>query len=352
MDQTAQTALTRYQRLEATGLWRTDPREQRREVVVSFGHATLVMTDPRNGAVLSHWSLPAVTRQNAGRMPALYSPDGDDKETLEIDEPLMVEALEEIRSALVRSRGRTGRLRLGVGLMMLAGLIFLGNFWLPGAVVGHAASVLPMAKRAAIGQEMLDDLTASGVRVCSVASGRASLSRLVDRVLGPNPVFRAEVVDARALAPVAAPGPLVLPGRVIVIDHRLIEGRDTPDVAVGYLLAASLVALRHDPVLPALEAAGTLATLRLLTLGTLPSDALDGYGIHALRRAFELPDTEALLAGFARLNVSSRGFAYAVDPSGETTLALIEADPLGMQPPALPILPDADWIRIQGICDE
>lgn len=352
MDQTSRTALVKYRRLEAPGLWRPDPRQQRREVVVSFGHATLVMTDPRSGTVLSHWSLPAVVRRNSGRLPAIYAPDGDDQETLEVDEPLLVEALEEIGAALAQERGRTGRLRLGIGIGMLAALILMANFWLPGAVVSHAATVLPMAKRAAIGQDVLDDLLRAGVRLCTVPTGREAMGRLVERVLGPNSVFRAEVIDARALAPGGAPGPLILPGRLIVLDRRLIEGHDTPDVAAGYLLSAGLLGLRDDPVVPALHTAGTLATLRLLALGTLPASALDGYGARALRQPFALPDSEALLAGFARISVSSRGFAYAVDPTGETTLALIEADPFGMQAAPLPILPDAEWIRVQGICED
>jgi len=39
------TALSKYDRLEATGLWRADPEAQRREVIVSIGNATLVIAD-------------------------------------------------------------------------------------------------------------------------------------------------------------------------------------------------------------------------------------------------------------------------------------------------------------------
>ena len=352
MDVSSNTALTRYRRLEAPGLWRGGSRQQRREVIVSFGHATLVMTDPRNGTVLSHWSLPAVLRRNPGRMPALFAPDGDESETLEIDEQMLVDALEEIGAALANERARRGRLRLGVGGLMLAGLILIANFWLPGAVIGHAASVLPMAKRAAIGQEVLDDLVRSGARLCNVPRGREAMGRLVERVLGPNAAFRAVVVDPTDLVPGVHPqGPIVLPGRLILLDRRLIEAHDTPDVAAGYLLSASLNALAEDPVLPALRAAGTMATLRLLAIGTMGSTALESYGTVQLQRPFFLPDFDALLVAFDRINVSPRSFAYAVDPSGETTLALIEADPFRNRPPP-PILSDGEWVRIQNICDD
>ena len=39
----------------------------------------------------------------------------------------------------------------------------------------------------------------------------------------------------------------------------------------------------------------------------------------------------------------------ALDITGESTLELIEADPMAGQSPA-PVIRDADWVRLQGIC--
>ncbi|MEC7963138.1 MAG: hypothetical protein VX201_07695, partial [Pseudomonadota bacterium] len=91
------TALRKYQRLEATALWRPTPEEQRREVIVSIGDATLVITDMQDRA-LTHWSLPALQRANPGSWPALYHPDGDSGETLELaeGEEEMVAAIEKL----------------------------------------------------------------------------------------------------------------------------------------------------------------------------------------------------------------------------------------------------------------
>ncbi len=68
------TALKKYQKLESTGLWRESARGQRREVIVNFGEASLVLSDPRSENALSHWSLPAVERLNPGEMPATLRP--------------------------------------------------------------------------------------------------------------------------------------------------------------------------------------------------------------------------------------------------------------------------------------
>ena len=82
------TALEKYVRLESTGLWRPAPGAQRIEVTVSFGDATLVFYDAA-GRPLSHWSLPAVVRLDTGGGPALYAPDSEASETLEIEDELM-----------------------------------------------------------------------------------------------------------------------------------------------------------------------------------------------------------------------------------------------------------------------
>ena len=47
------TALKKYQRLEASGLWRERPGAQARDVIVGLREATLVLSDPRSEAPLT-----------------------------------------------------------------------------------------------------------------------------------------------------------------------------------------------------------------------------------------------------------------------------------------------------------
>ena len=53
------TAIKEFERLESLGLWRGLKDSQRREVVVSFGEATLVLSDINNRPI-THWSLAAI----------------------------------------------------------------------------------------------------------------------------------------------------------------------------------------------------------------------------------------------------------------------------------------------------
>ena len=123
------TALEKFQRLEATALWRETPDAQRRDVIVSLGDATLVIKDS-NDRALTHWSLPAVRRLNPGERPAVFYPDGDPSETLEIDtdHPEVVEAIEKLRKAVANPGQATGRLRKFIFGGSIATIAALGIF--------------------------------------------------------------------------------------------------------------------------------------------------------------------------------------------------------------------------------
>jgi len=338
------TALKKYQRLESPGLWRDAPEAQRREVVVGFGEASLVLSDPRSEAALSAWSLPAVERLNPGEFPALYAPGSDMIETLEVGDADMIAALETVRGALAKARARPGRLRGAVLLATLALAVGLGVFWLPGALEHHAAVVIPDATRAEIGRMTLADLARVTGPPCASPAGQRALDSLGQRVFGANPpqlvVLRAGGVSA-----------LHLPGPIVVLDRALIESDAGPEVVAGFALAEMARAEATDPMTALLRHAGARATVRLLTTGSLPVEAVAGFAWSALRAPAMAVDDADLLARFAGAEVASSPYAYALDPSGETTLGLIEADPFRKAtPPA--VLADGDWISLQAICGE
>ena len=82
------TALREYQRLECPGLWREMPEAQRRDVIVTFGDATIVLRESPSERALTHWSLPAVVRLNPGRMPALFAPGPGAAEESRVNVPI------------------------------------------------------------------------------------------------------------------------------------------------------------------------------------------------------------------------------------------------------------------------
>ncbi len=337
------TALKRYQKLESGGLWRDLPEAQRREVTVNLGEATLVLSDPRSGAALTHWSLPAVERRNPGEMPAVFAPGPDAAETLELDDPDMIAALDTVRRAVVAAVPQPGRLRGVIFGAALVGLVAGGIFWLPDALIARTAAMLPPATRAAIGDLVAADLVRLTGQPCAAPLGAEALAALGTRLYGAGqePVL--------AVVREGVTGALALPGRRVVVGEPLVAIPDGPDVLAGHLLAAQLQAETADPLLPLLRHAGTFATLRLFATGALRPADVAGYAeVLVAQGPPALPD-EPLLLRFRAAGVASSPYAYTLDPTGERTLGLIEADPFASTPPP-PLLSDAQWVSLQDIC--
>jgi hypothetical protein len=340
------TALKKYQRLECQGLWRETPEAQRRDVIVSFRAASLIISDGRSETALSHWSLPAVTRLNPAKMPALYGPGADAGETLEIDDRDMIGALETVHDAVAAQRPHPGRMRhLLLGGAMLAGLA-LTVFWLPGALITHTARVVPWPKRQEIGRAVLADLQHISGTPCDAAPARRALARLTSRLFtGPTPPVIVVLRDMPV--PVAH-----LPGGFLLINRHLIEDHDSPDVAAGYLLAERARADMTDALVPLLKWVGLRATFGLLTTGRVPAGAMAGYGEALLAaRQSTVPD-DLLIRSFAAVGLPLAPYAQALDPQGKATKALIAADPVPQPQAPAPrlVLTDDDWVALQGIC--
>ncbi|MEW9920866.1 hypothetical protein AB2B41_14725 [Marimonas sp. MJW-29] len=334
------TALKKYARLEATGLWRASPDAQRREVIVSIGDATLVISDLKDQA-LTHWSLAAVERANPGKTPAIFHPDGDPSETVELpeNEGEMIEAIETLRRAIEKSRPRPGRVRwMGVlASVMLVG--WLAVFWLPGALQDHTLGVVPEVKRVEIGRALLKRIERVSGPVCSDTGGLAALALLSSRLQAGR----------LAVLPDMAQDSLHLPGDLILLDRGVLEDFEEPDVAAGYIVTELSRRDASDPLRDLLNVAGLRENFRLLTTGVLSEAALDAYAEHLMTAPATKPDLAAQLARFERAALRSTPYAYARDITGETTLSLIEGDPMNGKLTE-PLISDANWLRLQAIC--
>ncbi|MCV2873515.1 hypothetical protein OEZ71_14535 [Defluviimonas sp. WL0050] len=337
------TALKEYQRLECTGLWRDTPDAQRREVIVAFGDATLVISDARNTRALAHWSLPAIIRLNPGEQPAIFAPGTDAGEALEIEDETMVAAIAKVHALIEARRPHPGRLRTVLLGIVLALVIALGLFWMPRTVIEHTSAALPHVKRQEIGLAALADMTRLTGLACDAPEGRAALARLSTRLLGPGGriIVLPEGLDATAH----------LPGGLILVPREAVEDESNPDILAGKILAEDLRRQAGTPMADLLRHAGLRATLRLLTTGDLPGESVAGYGETVLAVTPRPVDLAKLVGRFKAADVSSTAYAYSVDPSGEAVLALIETDPFRTTSAPELLLSDTDWVALQGICD-
>jgi hypothetical protein len=241
-------------------------------------------------------------------------------------------------------RPHPGRLRRIGWLGSLSALAIGALVWLPGALVDQATRVVPQAKRADIGRMVLADLERTTGVACHSTLGDAALQALASRLHGVSEI---------AVLPRGLAGARILPGGVVALGQDTLSGPDTPEVAAGTILAAQL-AQTEAPEHAALAWAGSGAALTLLTTGDIPAAKLRGYGAVLLASPPPPPhteaQTEALLAAFRAAGVSSTPYAYALDPTGETGLGLIEADPFRGAPAPEPVLADDQWLALKDIC--
>lgn len=334
------TALSKYARLEATGLWRAGPNDQRREVIVSIGDATLVISDLKDQA-LTHWSLAAIERANPGTRPALFHPDGDPSETLEIAdaEAEMIDAIETLRRVVERNRPKPGRLRLMGGIASVLLVAAAAIFWLPGALQDHTLRVVPLVKRAAIGNALLGQIERVSGTTCGTPRARAALSNLGTRLSAGSLI----------VLPAMTRSSLHLPGGMIVLNKNLFEDFESPDVAGGYILSELVHRMTRDPLAQMLSVISLRENFRLLTTGDVSDEALAAYAEYLMTQPARPAETDALLARFEDEKLHSTPYAQALDRTGETTLALIEGDPMSGKDTS-PLISDADWLRVQNIC--
>lgn len=337
------TALKKFERLESPGIWRASPDSQRRDVIVSVGDATLTLSDQTDSA-LAHWSLPAVERLNPGKRPALFKPGADATETLELTDNTMIRAIAKVQKAIERRRPHPGRLRLtllGAGVLLGAALAL---FWLPGAMIAYTASVVPAAKRAAIGEDLLANIRRVSGKPCDTVLGQRALQRVHQRLF-PSRAGRIVVLTG------GVQQAQHLPGNIILLNRGLVEDYEDPAVPAGFALAEDQRARQYDPLLRLLREVGLAPTFKLLTTGDIPDGTLSAYAENLLSSTPDAVSDAAMLARFQDAVIRSSPYAYALDISGESTIGLIEADPVNSSA-ARAILSDNEWVSLQGICGE
>ena len=336
------TALDRYVRLESEALWRSEPESQRRDVTISFGDATLVIADA-TGRPLAHWSLPALIRQNPDETPAIYAPDEEASEILEIADSTMIEAIEEVRKALARSRPHPGKLRHWLTGALVAVTLLLAIFWLPGALTRQTLAVVPLPKRIEIGTALLGYLQQQTGPACQAPQATAAAGRLARRLFGPQTAARIVVV------PELAQGALALPGGLIALDYGVLQLSDDPAVAAGFILAGRASALHMDPLESLLHQAGLGTTFRLLTTGEIPDAILRDNATALLAGPAPAPDADLLRQTLAAAQIPQAPYLAAAD-ARTGNMPELGQDPLEGQ--ALPlILTDSDWVSLQNICN-
>jgi len=302
------TALDQFDRLEALGQWRLSAEDAAREVLVSFGKATLVL-QTTDDAPLTHWSLPALRLSETDDGGVVLTPDPAGTETLTIHDPLMKDAL--IR--VIGPVGSKGGKRRGTALLWAAVLLVaLGcAYWFSPQLLSKAAhGLIAPERRAILAEDILARIAKRTGPVCANSPGLRALMRFAETIKTGNPVppklFVADIGDTPYLS---------LPSRTVLLSRHVVEG------------AASLAEL-HSWTRIAL---GPDARGEDLTGLFARDDLADGIGFLATGKVSE----------------------QARDRLASEILLRPKADITPQPDPAsAPDMSDADWVALQDICDD
>ena len=335
------TALKGYDRLECTGLWRSGPAAQRREVVISFGEATIVLTDMQNRA-LAHWSLAAVDVQKHAGDKATLRPGADSEESLQIADRAMLEALLKVQKAIYRSRPHPGRLRLilAVSSVMITSVVSV--LWGPQAVISYASKVLPEVKRIQLGDALALRIGQLAGPYCSSPEGSRTAEKLVARLNTPARLSLSVLPGQRSR-------PIALPGGKVVLFENMVTAYDDPAVTAGHMLFALAANQNNDPVRLYLEQAGPLISLGLIASNDLSEAQIDQLAKIALSQPAVPAPRTALSNLFAKAEISVSPFARTL--SGAEAQDLTAQDPFPTGSP-YPVLADGAWLGLQAICSD
>lgn len=247
------TAPEGYLRLEAVGRWREAPDAEPREVVVSIGKTTLLLTDLAERP-LGHWALAGVRVLGEDETGAtVYAMSAG--ETLTIGDRDMVAAIAAVRRRLPEpSKRRTPRLPLAP--ILAAAALVAAAAIAPRAIRAAAVRLVPPEQAAEIGDRMLIALIERHGPPCAEPAGERALARLARQVDPANPP-RLRVMDLER--PVA----VALPGGTVVIDRTVLAAADGPAAISGQVAQA----VAADPVAELVREAGLLANVRYVFTG-------------------------------------------------------------------------------------
>lgn len=259
------TALEKYIRLEAEGLWRAAPGAEPRAVVVSFGNATLVMSAvlaAGDDAPLAHWSLAATRRVGEAEGAVLFAPDQGATETLALRDPEMIAAIEAVTRPPKRRR-RWPVVPL-TALLLIGGLLGAGWVWGPGLLRDHAFRQIPAPRAMLWGSAIAQRLPG--------APCREPEALLIFQTLAA--AVAPDRLGAFTLRPLAGAPVARLPGGHVLLDPSTLEESESPAAFAGWLALGAALQREDTALYRHIDQLSPRDTLLFLVTGEIREYAL------------------------------------------------------------------------------
>lgn len=316
------TAIDKFIRLEAVGWWFEAGRQEAREVIVSFGDATLQIASLKD-VPLTHWALLATKRIGTRGEAVIYSADPEQHEVLEIDDTDMIRAISAVTSALMPPppKRKTRWVWRGVGLALLLGALSQS----PPLIYSMAGLTTSPARLAEVSETMRSEVGLA----CKDWLGVRALENMAAALFPEQIPPKMTVIDGLGTTVNA------LPNGDILISKQALETL-TADALATQIITAWAHAQNGGAKSALIESLGPMAALRYMVSGRFPTP-LPQAGTTALAAEDYLLARDHLLA-------------LGLSPDSLQTLASAQGFGLPLPRIALPAFVFSEYGALQGIC--
>lgn len=272
------TALERYARLEAEGMWFDGQSSRPNPVIVRFGEATLTLSGA-DDVPRAHWALASLRtlpdQSDAKRLVLVPAPDSDER--LVLADAEMIAAIRTVCPDLNRHRAPKGswrRLIIWGGGAVASVLLIV--FVIVPALAERMAVLIPPAQEEALGEQVLAQVSRvfgqfNQVRTCDNPEGLAALDKMSARLA---PHYESHVPVKVQILDHPMVNAFAVPGGYVVLMRGLIEGAENPEEVAAVLAHEIGHVIHRDPTRLTLRSAGSAGILSMLI-----GDVLGGAAI-------------------------------------------------------------------------
>jgi len=318
------TAIDKFIRLEAVGWWFEAGRQEAREVIVSFGDATLQISSLKD-VPLTHWALLATKRIGTRGEAVIYSADPEQHEVLEIEDTDMIRAISAITSALAPppEKPKTRWIWRGLGLALVVGALSQS----PPLIYGMAGLTTSPARLAGVSERIRDEAGPA----CAGWLGKRALedfgaALFPDQIPPVITVFEALDTSVQAL-----------PNGDILISKQALATLPA-DALATEVLAAWAHAQNGSAKSALIRSLGPVGALRYLVSGRFPAPLP--------------PVANIALSADDYILARDHLLGLGLSPDGLQRLASANGYGLPLPQTTLPEFSFSDYEAMQGICAE
>ena len=331
------TALDDFDRLEAVGRLQRTPKESPKEVLVTFGEATLTMHELKSSGdiPLAHWSLGAIEKlQNRDNL-TIYRLSGNHGETLTIDDATLRDALDKVlaerRPPKEEKRAHRSLWRPAV---IIAGAL-AAYFILPSLVLSTARNMISPERAALLTSDMITEIETRTGPPCSTPLAEVALERLARR-LDPNGISTLSIQDLGDADVISFPN-----GQVFLGAHVLQATRTNSEIAAW--AAVGIAGVIDSPALDKLfEDGGIMDGFRFLSQGELPESSK--------KRAVDYMLTNTVSINEATAQNATVILQNARLSTGGLDQIMMQENVTSTSADATPIMTDQEWSALRNVC--